>query len=149
MRVVKESQNARNAYTELQQLERLERLQQLERLEQLEHMDWLDFINSIPREILEKSFIYCDPPYEDTAKYQKNGMDYGKFWGWFRSFPYPVYVSSYKAPDDIAPINFDSKIVTLQSSTENRSRKIENIYFNGRGDFQPTMMDMLFNNSVK
>ena len=110
-------------------------------LEQLESMDWYDFIKSIPKEILEQAFIYCDPPYEDTAKYQANSMDYDQFWDWFRECPYPVYVSSYKAPDDIEVLNFENKRELLAR----KSVKKENIYFNGKGGFTPTMLDMLFN----
>ena len=129
---------------ELQQLERLQQLEQLQRLERLDCIDWFDFINSIPKYILEKSFIYCDPPYQNTSKYQKNNIDYNQFWNWFRTFPYTVYVSSYSAPEDIKPINFIKKIVLLKAK-KNRKKAQENIYFNGRGIYQPTMYDLLFN----
>ena len=136
---------------ELEQLEQLERLQQLERLEQLEQleqlesMDWYDFIQSIPKEILEQSFIYCDPPYQNTAKYQKNEMDYDFFWDWFRNCPYPVYVSSYTAPDDIKIINFTEKRELLSKKTIDKKNKLENIYFNGKGDYNKTFIDLLYN----
>ena len=121
----------------------LQQLEQLERLERLDSMDWYDFINSIPKNILKESFIYCDPPYENTAKYQKNEIDYNKFWNWFRECDYPVYVSSYLAPEDIEIINSKLKISLL--SSKQREKKKENIYFNGRGNYSPTMYDMLFN----
>ena len=128
----------------LQQLEQLERLQQLQQLEQLESMDWLAFIQSIPATILEDSFIYCDPPYQNTAKYQKGDMDYNLFWDWFRNCPYPVYVSSYTAPEDVEIINFTSKTVLLSAKKERKKSK-ENIYFNGKGNYAPTGYDLLFN----
>lgn len=121
----------------------LQQLQQLERLERLDSLDWHDFIQSIPEEILSQSFIYCDPPYENTAQYQKNSIDYKKFWDWFREFPYPVYVSSYLAPEDIKPIK--SKERTSLLSSASRKKVVENIYFNGKGVQVPTMHDMLFN----
>ena len=130
----------------LEQLQRLERLQQLQRLERLESMDWYDFIQSIPKNILEQSFIYCDPPYENTRKYQVGSMDYKFFWKWFRECPYPVYVSSYEAPEDIKPINFTKKIV-LTSAQKTRKRKLENIYFNRKGEQCATLYDLLFNQS--
>lgn len=130
---------------ELEQLEQLERLERLQQLERLESMDWYDFVQSIPREVLEDSFIYCDPPYENTAQYQKNSMDYEKFWQWFRDCPYPVYVSSYSAPEDIKPINATMKTSLLSSAS--RVKKTENIYFNGKGENSPTLYDLLFNQS--
>lgn len=126
---------------ELQQLQQLERLQQLE---QLESMDWFDFINSIPKKVLENAFIYCDPPYENITGYQKNNVDYDQFWDWFRNSPYPVYASSYSAPEDIDIINQAKKMV-LFSTQERRKKSNENIYFNGAGKHSQTMYDMLFN----
>lgn len=122
---------------QLEQLQRLERLQQLERLERLERleaMDWYDFIQSIPEEILNKSFIYCDPPYEGTEKYAVSGMNYGKFWEWFVNYPYPIYVSSYSAPEGIKPIETTKKIVLFSSAS--RKTVAENIYYNGKGIWQ-------------
>lgn len=140
---LKAKQEGRFELQQLQQLEQLQQLQRLEQLQQLDSMDWFDFIQSIPKDILEKSFIYCDPPYENTAQYQKNEMDYGFFWQWFRDFPYPVYVSSYNAPNDIKPINAVLKQSLL--SSKSREKKQENIYFNGKGNYTETMYDMLFN----
>jgi len=137
----------------LEQLERLERLQQLkrltgseqlERLERLDSKDWLEFINSIPNDVLSQSFIYCDPPYENRAKYYKNSMNYDKFWNWFRNFPYPVYVSSYSTPEDIKPI-ISAKKEVLLCSAKKRKIATENIYFNGKGNHLFTMYDGLFN----
>ena len=132
----------------IQQLERSERLERLERLEQLQLFsdDWYDFYKNIPDEILKNAFIYCDPPYENTGKYQvgKN-FDYLKFWEWVRDCPYSVYVSSYKAPEDIQKINFVLKTVLLSSNKGKRNVKKENIYWNGKGNYEKTLYDMLFN----
>lgn len=136
---------------ELEHLQRLERLQQLERLERLKQfnlslscMDWYDFINSIPDDIMQKAFIYCDPPYHNTAKYSSNDMDYDKFWSWFRDCPYPVYVSSYTAPDDIIVLTSVKKHVLL-SAKGNSNKATENLYFNGKGDYADTLHGILFN----
>lgn len=48
------------------------------------------------------SLIYCDPPYEGTAKYHIN-FDHADFWQWCRvkaSEGHKVFVSEYNAPDD-------------------------------------------------
>jgi len=133
---------------QLEQLQRLERLQQLQQLQQLERLqqlaglDWRDFINSIPPEILENAIIYCDPPYEDTAKYAEDTFSHQEFWQWFRETPYCVYVSSYKAPDDIKPLNFELKNQMLSGGVGKKVK--ENIYYNGKGEAIPTMEDMLF-----
>jgi site-specific DNA-adenine methylase len=146
---------------QLQQLERLERLQQLQQLEQLERLerlelfslDWLECYNNISKNILENSIIYCDPPYEVTGTYQAGkGFDYVKFWQWFRECPYSVYVSSYKAPDDIQPLKSVEKTVTLNSGSKKngikmkRKKVAENIYWNGKGKPQLTFEDLLFSN---
>ena len=105
-------------------------------------MDWYDFIKSIPEDILKNAFIYADPPYENTSKYQVNSMDYEKFWSWFRDCPYPVYVSSYSAPEDIKPLNFTHKISLLSSNS--RKKTVENIYYNGAGQPVATLHDLLY-----
>lgn len=109
------------------------RLQQLERLDSV---DWFEFIQSIHETILSQSFIYCDPPYENTDKYQMNDINYEKFWEWFRNCPYPVYVSSYSAPADILPLHSVQKTSLL--SSKNREKTTENIYYNGKSKVQPT-----------
>jgi len=111
---------------------------ELQRLQRLDSLDWLDFIKSIPASVLKKSFIYCDPPYENTASYQGGSIDYKIFWDWFRESPYPIYVSSYSAPEDIKPLNAIKRQSLLSSNS--RAVKIENVYFNGKGDFVTTTL---------
>lgn len=150
----------------------LERLTQMENISQMEHLsaisrnqlnksrlqlhseDYLELYNKIPKDILEKSFIYCDPPYENTKQYQfGQDFDYDKFWDWFRNCPYSVYASSYTAPDDIKTINFDYKLSLLDNGKagDNKPKKkvVENIYWNGKGNPVPTFYDMLFNKENK
>ena len=46
--------------------------------------------------------IYCDPPYQDTKKYESD-FDHDKFWNWVRKMSkkgHYVYVSEYSAPSD-------------------------------------------------
>lgn len=129
----------------LNQIERLSGVQDLERLGrvQLFNKDWKDFIKETPHEILKDSIIYCDPPYEDTAEYMVDGFNHDEFWQWFRETPYCVYVSSYKAPDDIKPLNFEYKNQLLSGGVG--KLVTENIYWNGKGNYIPTMEDLLFN----
>jgi len=145
----------------------LERLEQLESLSQMEHLsaikknssyksrltlsalDWEECYNGIPTDVLEQSFIYCDPPYQDAKKYLMGGnFDYDRFWQWFRDCPYSVYVSSYKAPEDIKPLNFGLKAQLLDNGKrgDNKPKKVvqENIYWNGKGTAEPMMIDILF-----
>lgn len=131
---------------QLERLERAQRLKQLERTQQLEQLEWLDwsvFIESIGDNILKNAIIYCDPPYEDTGEYAINTFNHNDFWQWFRETPYCVYVSSYKAPDDIKPLNFELKNQLLSGGVGKTVK--ENIYWNGKGDPEPTMEDLLFN----
>lgn len=49
------------------------------------------------------SIIYCDPPYENTAKYSTGAFDNTAFWQWCRDKAdegHLVYISEYQAPDD-------------------------------------------------
>ena len=51
--------------------------------------------------IPENSIVYCDPPYEGTAKYKDN-FNHAEFWDWVRqiSKEHDVFVSEYNAPED-------------------------------------------------
>lgn len=53
------------------------------------------------------SFIYCDPPYADTAGYSVGGFDHRKFWRWANrkiAEGHTVFVAEYTAPPDWVPI---------------------------------------------
>lgn len=62
-----------------------------------------DFL-SIP----DDSVIYCDPPYQGTAKYKAVAdFDHDKFWDWCREKTkegHQVFISEYNAPDDFVCI---------------------------------------------
>ena len=115
----------------------------------------MDLYSSLKSHTPENTFIYCDPPYEDTKQYLfGKDFDYEEFWKWFRDSPYSIYVSSYKAPDDIKPLNFDFKQVNLDNGarknerTAEKKKAVENIYWNGKGKAEPTFLDKLFPNKV-
>lgn len=48
----------------------------------------------------EGDIVYCDPPYEDTAKYDNVGFNHKQFYDWVASREYPVYFSSYQISDN-------------------------------------------------
>lgn len=53
------------------------------------------------------SFIYCDPPYADTAGYSVGGFDHRKFWKWANrkvAEGHTVFVAEYISPPDWVPI---------------------------------------------
>jgi DNA adenine methylase len=71
---------------------------------------------------LKNCLIYCDPPYKNTTKYNKNKFDYDKFWHWCRemSLNNSVFISELEAPNDfkciwetITASNFSSSRKTL------------------------------------
>lgn len=66
---------------------------------------------------ISNSVIYCDPPYQNTTKYETESFDYEKFWNWCRKMSEKnyVFISEYSAPDDFECIwsketlvNFDN-----------------------------------------
>jgi len=90
---------------DLQRLEQLQRLQQLERLEGLEGLEGLERLNisnlsydkvkiNTP---IDETIIYLDPPYFNTAKYQKD-VSQEDFLNYVKKSPYKIYMSSYELP---------------------------------------------------
>ena len=84
------------------QLERLERLQQLQHLCRLERLQQLEITCKDYQEYEHQDgdVVYLDPPYENTAGYQKGGFDHSAFYDWCYTRQYQVWFSSYKISDD-------------------------------------------------
>lgn len=87
----------------LEQLEQLERLQQLQQLERLQQLEQLELTNLSYEDVkietpIEKTIIYCDIPYNKTAKYQSGGFNHDLFFEWVKNSKYKIYVSEYNAP---------------------------------------------------
>jgi site-specific DNA-adenine methylase len=156
---IKDSAGTRS-YTTLRRLKMVVNLNLLEKVDALYELipyrdrltllsfDWEDAIRIIG-EGFANSLVYCDPPYEDTKKYQVgHGFNYFGFWDWFRKSDYPIYVSSYKAAADIEAINFEEKVPMLDNGNygQNKVKKkvLENIYWNKKGGLVKTLLDMLF-----
>lgn len=103
-------------------------------LEQLEQLVRLETSCGDYRyvQLQDKDIIYCDPPYADTDKYDKNGFNHDEFWQWVRDCEHPVYVSEYSAPDDFVPISSVEKLGLLNPNSPTRKIKTENLYWNGK-----------------
>ena len=88
-----------NDLQSLQSLESLERLQSLQSLERLESLEQFstDYQNV---NIYKDSVIYCDIPYEGTDGYNGIDFDFERFYSWCEKQTEPVFISSYKMPED-------------------------------------------------
>lgn len=82
----------------LQSLQSLQSLQRLERLESLESLE-INCGSYEDYQYKDGDVVYCDPPYENTAKYSEDGFNHKKFYDWVASRPYQVYFSSYEISD--------------------------------------------------
>ena len=92
-----------NQLERLQNLECLERLERLQNLECLERLERLQITNDtyLNYEYQDGDVVYCDPPYEDTAKYNNNSsFNHKEFYDWVATRPYKVYFSSYNTISD-------------------------------------------------
>ena len=74
----------------------LQSLQSLESLESLEQFS-TDYQNV---NIYKDSVIYCDIPYEGTDGYNGIDFDFERFYSWCEKQTEPVFISSYKMPED-------------------------------------------------
>lgn len=71
---------------------------ELERLEQLEQLE-INCGSYLDYEYKDGDVVYCDPPYEGTAKYS-GGFNHKEFYDWLASRNYQVYFSSYQNTSD-------------------------------------------------
>ena len=124
-----ESLQSLESLPSLQSLERLQSLPRLPRLEKLEINcgSYLDY------QYKEGDVVYCDPPYEGTAQYDKNGFNHKQFYDWVASREYTVYFSSYEISDSrFYKIYEIEKISLLKNKVGNKGklRKMEILYSN-------------------
>lgn len=76
------------------------------------------------------SLIYCDPPYEGTAKYSTGNFDHTKFWQWCRDKSdegHTVYISEYNAPDDFI-LCLEINHFTTLNNKNNKSKRTEKLF---------------------
>ena len=85
-----------NDLESLRSLESLQSLESLERLQSLEQFS-TDYQNV---EIYKDSVIYCDIPYDGTDGYNGIDFDFERFYSWCEKQTEPVFISSYKMPED-------------------------------------------------
>ena len=111
----------------LQSLESLQRLQRLQRLQKVEINcgSYLDY------QYREGDIVYCDPPYENTVKYDKDGFNHKQFYDWVASREYPVYFSSYEISDNRFNVVWQTeKLSLLDNSKETKKVITEYLYCN-------------------
>ena len=114
---------------DLQQLERLQQLQQLERLERLiecTNISYLDY------EYQEGDIVYCDPPYENTSKYDE-AFNHDEFYEWVYTRDYSVWFSSYKISDKRFNLILAKQLGTTRGGSSNRNYNFECLYTNDKG----------------
>ena len=74
--------------------------------------------------------VYCDPPYENTTRYNNQDFDSKAFYEWVKTRPYQVWFSSYEISDDSF---YKEKIFSLQrimSAQDQKSYANEYLYSN-------------------
>lgn len=100
-------------------------------LQQLERLQRLEIYNKSYEEIKIKrnSVIYCDPPYKDTAKYQKT-IDYDKFYKWCLENKHPVFISGYEMPKEFIEVAKFKHNTSLGQKSNKET--IEKLYWNGK-----------------
>lgn len=79
-------------------------------------------------EIPKNSFIYCDPPYQNTTSYNCK-FNHDEFWIWCRDKTkegHTVFISEYTAPSDFEVVKSISHSTTLNKNK--KDKKIENLY---------------------
>lgn len=124
------------------QLQRLERLEQLERLQHLQRLEQLNTINKLYYSSLSydkisikpNSVVYCDPPYENTFKYDGN-KHYNKheFLDWCDNLEVPVFISEYNIDDSRFRLVKLIKKRSLMSGKGTGKLMSEKVYINRYG----------------
>ena len=113
----------------LQSLESLERLQRLQRLQGLESLERLQSFSTDYQnvKIYKDSVIYCDIPYEDTDGYTTGSFDYERFYSWCEKQTEPLFISSYRMPEDRFVCIATFKHKSILSATAN-NKVLEKVF---------------------
>lgn len=128
--IPKEKKRHNEAKLELQHLQHLERLERLQHLEHLERLvincgSYTDYKFS------DGDVVYCDPPYEETAKYNnQSDFDHKAFYDWVASRDYPVFFSSYEISDKRFKMIYAKRRRGTLSATNNNDYQWERLYTN-------------------
>ena len=112
-------------YKELQQLQQLEQLQRLE-------ITNLSYADIDPKSFDEKSIVYLDPPYINTASYKEDGISHDDLYKWIAGIEVPVYLSSYESP--LKPVKAMNHRTTLSAvpREKEKSERTEWLFWNGK-----------------
>lgn len=127
-RYIKKNMGERCELQQLEQLEQLERLQRLQLLQLLQRLQRLQRLeincgSYLDYQYRDGDIVYCDPPYEDTAKYNNDGFNHKQFYDWVASREYPVYFSSYEISDN----RFNVVWQTEKQSLLNNSKETKKV----------------------
>ncbi len=130
---IKDKTKIRMDFEHLERLQHLERIEHLERIGRFErsslrisNKSYLDVKIKTP---IEKTIIYLDPPYVNTATYQKD-ISHETLREYIDKSPYKIYVSSYEF--DGLDIVLEKEHMTLLSATSNKKTK-EILFTNKKG----------------
>ena len=95
----------------------MQSLQSLQSLQRLECFS-TDYQNV---EIKKDSVIYCDIPYEGTDGYTVGSFDVERFYSWCEKQTEPLFISSYKMPEDrfVCVATFEHRSL-LSATTKNK-----------------------------
>jgi DNA adenine methylase len=80
-------------------------------------------------DVPENSFIYCDPPYKGTTKYNLS-FDHGLFWEWCRNKTkqgHTVFISEYEAPSDFECV-WQKEITSSLTKNTGSKKGIEKLF---------------------
>lgn len=104
---------------------------EIQRANIINHHDVIQFTTSDYKDfaIPNNSIIYCDPPYLDTTKYNKQSIDYDEFYDWCRQQTQDgndVLISEYTAPIDFVDVFRCSLTNTM--GTTNTYKPIEKLF---------------------
>jgi len=80
-------------------------------------------------EYQEGDVIYCDIPYEGTAKYSEGGFNHKEFYEWALTCDFPIHISSYELPKDFFCIYEKQKRV-MSGIAKTANNKTERLYVN-------------------
>ena len=81
--------------------------------------------------IKPNSVVYCDIPYENTTNCYSNKFEYGKFYKWCKTIPFPVFISSYNIKkNDIYPLASFNK---QNNFNKKQGNNVEKLYANRLG----------------
>lgn len=117
-------------FTHIESLQYIESIQRIESIQQIGRITSFPTITNLSYDEVEittpndTTIIYLDPPYFNTAKYQKT-IDHDKLYEWIHKQQCKVYVSSYEY--NLPLVWSIEKRVTLSKSNKTK-KAIENLY---------------------